>query len=247
MFIPAQAGEGNDTMIQTIETAGLNNSTGQRLWDAAIALSYYFSLHPNLLLLPSNPAHDTKDEESSTKRPRLENRPRKILELGGGLALVSLVASSLLSRSTLPVEVICTDVAVTVETTLLENLSANESIKVRAAVLDWGPILQEKIREVLDWKPEETTGMDLTIVASDVLYHPESHPLLLSTLLALFDFVRTENGGKEERCQAFIAYKPRTEGDDGFFALARGAGFRVELLWSFGAIQVYRFRAGGLL
>ena len=144
-------------------------------------------------------------------------------------------------------EVICTDVAVTVESTLAENLAANESIKVRAAVLDWGPMTSEKIRQVLNSKTEELGGLDVTILASDVLYHPESHPLLLDTMLSLFDFVRKKNGGKEGRCQALIAYKPRTEGDDGFFALARVAGLDVELVWSFGAIQVYRFGAVGLL
>ena len=231
---------GEDTIIETIETAGLNNSTGQRLWDAAIALSYYFFLHPHLLILTPHLLSTPNDEESTTKRPRLDNRPRKILELGGGLALVSLVASSLLSNMDANVEVVCTDVAVTVETTLRENLEANSLIEVRAAVLDWGPTTEEKMREVLGLN-EGAGGMDLTIVASDVLYHPESHRLLLETMLGLFGFTKRSNDGREGRCQAFIAYKPRTEGDDGFFELAREAGLTVQMVWRFGTIQVYRF------
>ena len=217
----------------------MNNSTGQRLWDAAIALSYYFSLHTHLLLLPSHSPTTSKDEESTTKRPRLAGRRTKILELGGGLALVSLVASSLLSHNDPSVEVICTDVAVTVDTTLAENLLANRRIKVRAEVLDWGPVTMEKIEQVPGWKEDETE-FDLTIIASDVLYHPESHALLLRTMLDLFAFIEERNRGRGG-CQAFIAYKPRTEGDDAFFDLSRGKGLEVGLCWSFGAIQVYRF------
>ena len=41
--------------------------------------------------------------------------------------------------------------------------------------------------------------------------------------------------------RALIAYKRRTDGDDGFFELARRAGLEVRRVWEWGEVSVWAF------
>ncbi len=160
--------------------------------------------------------------------------------------------------------VLATDVETTVESTLEENLRANGLLMsskvsgrpanakprrmIESAVLDWGRLSDELLGVVLGHPRQDgrrlngdTDALDstaLTILATDVLYNPESHPLFLSTLLSLLRPTRRTSSGNLPR-RALVAYKQRTEGDDGFFPLAREAGLEVDKVWKWGEVGVW--------
>ncbi|GAA5860263.1 hypothetical protein JCM3774_000362 [Rhodotorula dairenensis] len=281
--------------IQITERPGLNNSTGQRLWDCAIGLTSFLSQNPaaldpnSSLRALSHERGDADHEDLATSRPAKRLRPDdassssprqlRVVELGAGCALASMVAAQLLSSESNhgAASVLATDVEATVESTLKENLVANglalsdstvsstvpsrpkakAPIKVERAVLEWGRLSDEQLAVVLRY-PHPTRGRSdrdspgddgaaLTILATDVLYNPESHPLLLATLLSLL----RPTDGPAQSCsppsgssptvprRALVAYKRRTDGDDGFFPLARGAGLKVQKVWEWGEVGVW--------
>ncbi|GAA5856385.1 hypothetical protein JCM8547_008718 [Rhodosporidiobolus lusitaniae] len=251
--------------ITVVERPSLNNSTGQRLWDCAIGLSTFFSLFPDSLdaSLPLTILSSTLDERTEdslsppTKKPRLSppassfsssnSRPRrlKLIELGAGCALASMAAK----RLSPSLDVLVTDVEATVTTTLRENLVANGlDGEVDSAVLDWGKLDGEKIEELRrtrDGKQAEA----VTLVGTDVLYNPSSHQLLLDTLLSFLrptsppsssDSPASSSSSRSSPpTRALIAYKRRTDGDDGFFPLCEQAGLRVERVWGWGEVGVW--------
>lgn len=227
--------------LAVVERPGLNNSTGQRLWDCAIGITCWLSLHPELLchsLPSSSPPSETP--EPPLKRPRpAPPRPHTILELGAGSALASLVTSRMLYRppSSTSTRLLATDVEATVSTTLAENLRFNPTtsrLDIKTQVLNWGPVTPARRKKLL---PELEGEGRLTILGADILYNPESHEVLLESLLGL---LRAGEEG-EEGDRAFIAYKARTEGDDGFFDLARGRGLEVVKVWEWGDVSVWKF------
>lgn len=214
--------------ITLIERPGLQNSTGQRLWDCSIALAYYLSINPRLL----SSSRDGKGEERDPKRTKLDRDDEErttVIELGAGLGLVSLAASLFLPSPT--TRVIATDIAATVSTTLSENLDAFPHCTVRREVLDWGIVAPERVSELLD-------GDVPLLLGSDILYNPSSHQVLLETILS---FLGPSSRGSRGRGQALIAYKPRTEGDDLFFPLAVAAGLKVHKLWFWSNIGIWHF------
>lgn len=221
-----------------VERPGLNNSTGQRLWDCAIGISCWLSLHPHILGWASpSPLEDPSEPPAKVPRPSPPRTPpRVILELGAGSALASLTSSRLLALNSAspPPRLIATDVEVTVSTTLTENLDANPSsrLTIDKQVLDWGPISASRLKEL-----RGTDHTAVTVLGADILYNPESHGVLLESLLALLRPMKGAEGGDI----AYIAYKARTEGDDGFFELARGAGLEVEKVWEWGDVSVWSF------
>ncbi|GAA6040918.1 hypothetical protein NBRC10512_003483 [Rhodotorula toruloides] len=244
--------------ISIVERPGLNNSTGQRLWDCAIGMSAFLSLFPHALdaSAPLPPISAANYDEPSSKKRRVENcvggrkRRIRVVELGAGCALVSMAASRILSSAPVAGEasVLATDVEATVETTLRENLEANSAGKaVEAAVLDWGELSQEAVDSVVGGRarrPRSDSHHDeetsLTLLATDVLYNPSSHDLLLSTLLSLLQPHSSPATLPASR-RALIAYKRRTEGDDGFFSLAKDAGLEVTKVWEWGEVSVWSF------
>ena len=224
------------TPITIIERPGLNNSTGQRLWDCAIALSSYLSLHPTSLH-PSPPSSDQKTKKKAKLDPLTPPAALTCLELGAGCALTSLVAATLLPPSSASSTIIPSDVEVTFSTTLKENLDANPSHRalIHPAVLSWGPLPPAEVLDILSVDGlSRDADRALTILGSDILYNPESHRVLLDTLLAFMRHPRIRTA------QALIAYKPRTEGDGEFFPLAEKESFEVEKVWEWGELGVYR-------
>ena len=268
--------------IEITERPGLNNSTGQRLWDCAIGLTAFLSQYP-AALEPDFPLEGLPDPELSrpppakrfrqadTVSPPRPRRRLRIVELGAGCALASMVAAKLLSSPSAcgakqtAATMLATDVETTVESTLKENLRANgllasskiassnatpPPIMIESAVLDWGRLSDEQLGVVLGHPRLDGRSMSgdtdarddpaLTILATDVLYNPESHPLLLATLLSLLRPTRTESSlDNHSPRRALVAYKRRTEGDDGFFPLAREAGLEVDKVWEWGEVGVW--------
>jgi hypothetical protein len=223
-----------------LEIPSLNNSTGQRLWDCAIGLSLYLSLDPyRLSPIQSNQGQDVEDLASNrdSKRIRLDTpsvrnrRSLKVLELGAGCGLVSMVASSLLSTLAIQsFEVIASDVEVTVDTSMKDNLALNALLsskgrtntkRIRSEVLQWGKDSDEEVAKMMkrilnlpEYTRDDLEGSDLTILASDVCYNPSFHQPLLETLLIFLRPLSPSTlhsdglkvGGDDPR-QALIAYK----------------------------------------
>ncbi|KAK4706092.1 hypothetical protein P7C70_g93, partial [Phenoliferia sp. Uapishka_3] len=218
-----------------VERPGLNNSTGSRLWDCAVGISTFLSLHPSALYPPKTQL----DMPPNSKRPRLSSSTGvTCLELGAGCALTSLVAASLLQSTDPSSTIIASDIEATHSTTLKENLNANlvHGRKVHPAVLQWGILTADDASDFLAAGDDlrKTKKKSLTILGSDILYDPDTHQLLLDTLLSFFQLEEVVD------YQALIAYKPRTEGDQNFFPLAEKAGLVVEKVWAWGEMSVYR-------
>lgn len=175
------------------------------------------------------------------------------------------------AEQTAAATILATDVETTVESTLEENLRANgllssssnkkisdqssnakpPPIMIDSAVLDWGRLSDDQVRVVFGHPRQESRRLNgvadtrddpaLTILATDVLYNPESHPLLLATLLSLLrpTRARSQDDGSPLPRRALVTYKRRTEGDDGFFPLAREAGLAVDKVWEWGEVDVW--------
>ncbi|GAA5937892.1 hypothetical protein JCM3775_002389 [Rhodotorula graminis] len=248
------------TPFTILERPGLNNSTGQRLWDCALGLTAFLSLHPSALDA-STPLADLprpdNDVPRPSKKPRLDpverstkRRRVRVVELGAGCALASLAAASVLRTiDGVDASVLATDIEATVDTTLRENLELNArwregegaAVEVRAGVLDWGELAPAQVDEVVD------DAESVTLVGTDILYNPSSHDLLLSTLLSVLRRPLSSSSSPRDDAstprhrRALIAYKRRTDGDDAFFSLAREAGLDVRHVWAWGEVGVWAF------
>lgn len=236
--------------VRIVERPGLNNSTGQRLWDCAISLTAYLARKPDAVW-PASVSAPAALSEPPAKRAR-RSRPLQVVELGAGCGLVGIAAARLLSRQGAVAEVVCTDVEATVTTTLQETLDFNApppasrsstALHPIARTLDWGIYSAAQLDQLLPSASSGATATapDRTLLGSDILYNPESHAVLLETLLS---FLRPDRSEGQGRAKCLIAYKARTEGDDGFFELARGKGLQVEEVWRWGQVGVWEFRSG---
>ena len=248
------------TRTTILERPGLNNSTGQRLWDCAIGLSAFLTLHPSALdastpLADLSPADDVlrpskKQRLEPATEPSPKRRRLRVVELGAGCALASLAAAHVLrSTSGVDAAVLVTDIEATVETTLRENLELNArrrdgEVEVRAGVLDWGELAPARVDEVV-------AGAEaVTLLGTDILYNPSSHGVLLSTLISVLRPPSSPPSSSppsppaasaHRHRRALIAYKRRTDGDDAFFQLARDGGLAVRHVWAWGEVGVLAF------
>lgn len=194
------------------------------------------------------------------------SRRTRIIEVGSGCGIASSFALKLIqnlnnSKSNSEkyrVTVVATDIEATVESTLKENLSINfpppatrekdsTISEIRSEVLNWG-VLSEAEKEL--YLGKDDAEQDITILGSDILYDPDTHLDLLQTINSLLGSTisnvliqgsldTTSHQQLNSRRKAIIAYKARTEGDDGFFTLAKESGRRVEKVWQWGEIQVW--------
>ncbi|BGP37040.1 hypothetical protein JCM10449v2_000944 [Rhodotorula kratochvilovae] len=249
------------SIVTIVERPGLNNSTGQRLWDCAIGLCAFLALHPSALdaskALPTSSAPSSAEPPAKKARasPFARETRIRVVELGAGCALASLAAAHVL-RSSVGASVLATDVQATVETTLRENLAANAgavgvkgagavAVEVEAEVLDWGELAPEQVERVVDG------AGSVTLLGTDILYNPESYALLLATLLSVLrpaaapsfttSTVAGPSSSSSSHRRTLIAYKRRTEGDDGFFDLARTSGLDVAKVWEWGEVSIWSF------
>lgn len=154
--------------------------------------------------------------------------------------MASLAAGRLTQAQLEEVSVLATDIEATVETTLAENVAHNSrrpsDTPIETVVLNWGKLSDDRVKEILDSSPNP----NLTLIATDVLYDPDTHQLLLDTLLS---FLRPSNeiAPLLGSTRALIAYKRRTDGDDGFFEMARKAGLEVGKVWEWSEVSVWSF------
>lgn len=136
----------------------------------------------------------------------------RIIELGAGCGIVGLVAAEAARAAGLKAFTYLTDIDQVVSaatTPVLEKQAKALRKSVHAAVLDW---------ELPDASLVDHDD-PLLILATDVLYNVESHEPFLKCLLALL--------GEGHDRVAWIAYKPRSADDDGFFAQAKSSGLAV--------------------
>ena len=109
-----------------------------------------------------------------------------------------------------------------------------------ARTLDWGSYSPAALDKALLPSSSSATAtvLDRTLLGSDILYNPESHAVLLQTLLS---FLRPPGQIGSIRSKCLIAYKARTDGDDAFFGLAREKGLEVREVWRWGQVGVWQF------
>ena len=185
---------------------------GDHLWHSSIALASYILNTKSLF------------DEAPYSSDKL------FVELGAGCGLLSLAISCLLqSQADRSQKIIATDLPEIVETTLADTLAANPdtSSMITKQALRWG-----QDRNALPPVIQNHDG-DLIILASDVLYNAQSHLDILRTLLVLFRNCK-------KQCEAYITYKYRVEGDNGFFDLARQAGLSMSMICKIADIEIWK-------
>jgi len=147
------------------------------------------------------------------------DQPRKILELGAGIGMLSVALAVM--RSALFVEdhgdnILATDVESAIPL-LEQNISENSQYytltKPHALVLDWGDQeLPEEVRNL---------GELDAIVMADVTYNTASFPALSRTLSRL-----SRMGSRPPAI--LLGYKKRDETERSFWDLAAAAGIRFQ-------------------
>ncbi len=146
----------NDEDSQQVLIAEGNADTidsGARIWDSGRALAKWMSVH-------------------------LQDQPRRILELGAGTGIVSLTAAALTESTT----VVVTDQSHMIPL-LEENIHRNDlQNKARAVPLEWGTDRDEVVQILNDDASLSSMPVFDIVCGSDILYSPDSFPLLLETL-----------------------------------------------------------------
>jgi hypothetical protein len=208
--------------LEIIEHA--DRGLGAHVWDASLALSLHLlSLHNNNNVTPSPP----HAPEQSPPPPS----PSKVIELGSGCALVSLVSALVWPDAS---SIICTDLEPVIDLATLPNLARNlpsqADNRVHAKVLDWN---DSDTADQLGLSSSSSCGDRVALLAADVLYNPSSHTSFLRTVLSLLS-----TSPRNSFC--LLAYRKRMDGDDGFFEMARGAGLSVEQVGGWGDVSIWR-------
>ncbi|KAK4056247.1 hypothetical protein OIO90_002690 [Microbotryomycetes sp. JL221] len=231
--------------IQVVERLGLNNSTGQRLWDCAIVTSAWLSLETCQLQTASRHSvieHTEQVDNEKPPRKRMKTSTQTcLLELGAGCGLVSMVAAARFALqsdqydSNKPVRIVASDVQDTVETTLKETLESNGFCHnlIEQQVVEWDCMSQATRQRVRHQDDCDEREQNLCIIATDVLYNTDSHSILLNTILFLL----------KPNESMFISYKRRTEGDSNFFNRAQIEGcMKVENIWTWGEVSIWKLQ-----
>jgi len=139
-----------------------HTSVGLQSWGSCIRLGEMIAKDPELFFFPSGPVLNQHE------KPGL-----RILELGAGTGLLSILTAKLLSREQENATIVATDY----HPHVLENLRRNVSVNIPA-----GSSVPRVIVHRLDWSRPICDGplsssFDI-ILAADVVYHP-SHALWL--------------------------------------------------------------------
>ncbi|KAJ6591610.1 putative methyltransferase-domain-containing protein [Mycena vulgaris] len=185
---------GEDKRVRIIEQTSFDLDKAShvlrfKIWDSGIGLSSWLvSAAPSFLSSPD---------------------PLRILELGAGTGMVSLVLGALRPDD----HIIATDVESAMP--LLEhNITVNDS-RVQAAVLDWDD-------EDFPQYVRESEGFDIIIMA-DVAYNTASFSSLVRTLGGLVN-------SSSKRPRVIMGYKVRDAGERALWAMAEGVGIELTLV-----------------
>ncbi|KAI5124255.1 hypothetical protein M0805_005104 [Coniferiporia weirii] len=187
-------------------TEHLSYDLDKKVWDSGLGLSYW-------LVSTFTGEGDTP---SFVKR-LMEDKAPRILELGAGTGLVSIVLSALLNHYP---GGSCANITTTDLESAMEVLDGNirdnaqwlPSVLPRAVVLDW----DDEVLPVEVWD-----GVDLIIMA-DVTYNTDSFPALMGTLSRLSKL-------RPGRSPAvLLAYKERHPDERRLWEMARAIGLRFD-------------------
>ncbi|POS82552.1 hypothetical protein EPUL_005155 [Erysiphe pulchra] len=186
-----------------VDLIGHSPLWGHYLWNAGRVISSYLELHPGLV------------------------RGKKVLELGAGAGLPSLVCAHLEAEC-----VVATDYP---DAALIENLKRNiESFKnkaeksgdVKSRILVEGHCWGENCQNILNHvivSDGEKPGFDVLVLA-DLLFNHSEHEKLLATVQSTLK--------KQEDAEALVFFTPYRpwllEKDLMFFDKVRASGMRVE-------------------
>ncbi|KAJ7890574.1 putative methyltransferase-domain-containing protein [Mycena olivaceomarginata] len=158
----------------------------KKIWDSGIGLSsWLIQCPPSFLSSPE---------------------PLRILELGAGTGIVSIVLGALRPED----RIIATDVESAMPL-LQHNITANNS-PVEAAVLDWD---EEELPQCV----QECGAFDI-IVMADVTYNTASFPSLVRSLKKLVNL-------SPKRPRVLLGYKERDSGERALWEMAEEAGTTV--------------------
>ncbi|KAJ7606119.1 putative methyltransferase-domain-containing protein [Mycena polygramma] len=178
---------GEDKRVKIVEQTSFD--LDKKIWDSGIGLSAWLVSRPPSFL--SSP------------------EPLRILELGAGIGLVSIVLGALRPDD----RIISTDVDSAMPL-LQHNILANAS-RVEAAVLDWDD-------EELPGCVRECGAFDVIIMA-DVTYNTSSFPSLVRTLKNLVNLNSTPP-------RVILGYKERDPGERALWGMADAAGISLKLI-----------------
>ncbi|KAJ7334096.1 putative methyltransferase-domain-containing protein [Mycena albidolilacea] len=159
----------------------------KKIWDSGIGLSsWLIQCPPSFLSSPE---------------------PLRILELGAGTGIVSVVLGALRPED----RIIATDVESAMPL-LQHNITANNS-PVEAAVLDWD---EEELPQCV----QECGAFDI-IVMADVTYNTASFPSLVRSLKKLVNL-------SPKRPRVLLGYKERDSGERALWGMAEEAGITLQ-------------------
>ncbi|KAG6825888.1 hypothetical protein H0H93_016980, partial [Arthromyces matolae] len=139
-----------------------HTSVGLQSWGSCIRFGKRICKNPSYFSLPPSPAYTP-------------NRPLRVLELGAGTGLLSILAAKLLRDASLPPTIIATDFHQDVLANLKINVNSNlPSSSSSSSNTPSTPLVQV---QALDWAyPNTSSPFDTpfdVILAADVIYHPQ--------------------------------------------------------------------------
>ncbi|KAF7370636.1 hypothetical protein MSAN_00696600 [Mycena sanguinolenta] len=179
---------GEDKKVLITEQTSFDlDKASNKIWDSGIGLSSWLVQHPPSFL--SSP------------------EPLRILELGAGTGLVSIVLGVFRPED----RIIATDVASAMPL-LQHNITVNKS-HVEAAVLDWD---EDEFPECV----QECGSFDI-IVMADVTYNTASFPSLVRTLQNLVNL-------SSKRPRILLGYKERDPGERALWGITEAAGIALQ-------------------
>ncbi|GAB7365585.1 hypothetical protein MBLNU230_g6656t1 [Neophaeotheca triangularis] len=188
--------DGRDLNVRLV---GHNPLWGHHLWNAGRVLAHYLETHASSYL-----------------------HSRKILELGAGAGLPSLISAKSAATFTLVTDYPDAELIQNLTHNISTTLTPDEQTRITAEGFLWGadpaPLLNKLPQD------SQSSGFD-TLILADVLFNHSQQPALLQTLL------QTLSRSNPEACALvfFTPYRPwLLEKDMAFFDLARGRGLVVE-------------------
>ncbi|KAL0066077.1 hypothetical protein AAF712_006908 [Marasmius tenuissimus] len=216
------SGEEGGELVKTEATMRITEQTSfdldKKIWDSGIGLSSWLTDLASRI--------DVHGENLTDRLCQIlfSFSPRKMIELGAGTGIVSLVLSALrhgllssISESEQERDCIITTDLPSAMPLLEHNISRNQHLypdpKPRANVLDWDEDLPEYTRML-------SGDLDVIIMA-DVTYNTSSFPALIRTLSSLVSL-----NPKEKPPTILLGYKERDSAERTLWDMARETGIQ---------------------